>query len=148
VGLSFRQVGTFDAREGMILNVDLDYLLELEENVRLTVKVRRLSGNDLATARADALKKLPKAEWPEYFRRIPADSDDFGLHLRRSVDDIPIGQRVSVSFAINERDAHGSRDYLARTIAGAPEGKIRVRLEGSNEELDVKPSDVQLPRGK
>jgi hypothetical protein len=52
-----------------------------------------------------------------------------------------------VSFDINERDAHGSRDYLARTIAGAPEGKVRVRLEGSNEELDVKPSSVQLPKG-
>jgi hypothetical protein len=105
-----------------------------------------LSGNDLATARADGLKKLPKAEWPEYFRRIPADGDDFGLHLRRSVDDIPIGERVSVSFDINERDARGSRDYLARTITGGPEGKVRVRLDGSNEELDVSPSDVRLPK--
>jgi hypothetical protein len=53
---------------------------------------------------------------------------------------------LSVSFDINERDARGSRDYLARTITGAPEGKVRVRLDGSSEELDVNPSDVRLPK--
>lgn len=146
VGLSFRQVGSFDAREGMIVNVDLEYLLELGDEFPLTVKVRRLSGNDLETARADALKKLPPANWPEYFRRLPADRENFGFHQPPSAADMPAGQAVSVSIEISERNAHGSRDYLARTIAGAPEGKVRVRLEGSHEELVVSPSDVRLPK--
>lgn len=146
VGLSLRQVGTIDAREGMIMNVDLDYLLELGEDVPLKVRVRRLSGTDLEAARAEALKKLPPARWPAYFKRVPAESDNFGLRLPRSADDIPAGQPISVSIAINERNAHGSRDYLARAIAGAPQGKVRVRLEGSQEELDVSPSSIHLPK--
>jgi len=139
-------VGLIDAREGMPLTVDLDYLLQLGEDVRLVVKVRRLYENDLATARAEALKKLPPADWPEYFRRIPADSDSFALRHPRSADDIPIGQQISVSIRINERSAHGSRDYLARAISVAPKGDVRVRLEGSHEELDVSPSSVRLPK--
>ena len=146
IGLSLQQVGTIDAREGMIVNVDLDYLLELGEEVRVTVKVRRLWGSDLEAARSVAFKKLPPDEWPSYFRRIPADASDFGMKIQRSESDIAANQRVSVSIDIKERDAHGSRDYLGQTIAGAPTGKIRVRLEGSNEELDVHPSDVRLPK--
>jgi hypothetical protein len=146
VGLSFRQVASIDAKDGMIVSVDLDYLLELGEDVRLTVKVRRLTGNDLETARADALKQMPPTNWPSYFQRIPADSDAFGPHLSRSAEDIPGGQPISVSIDINERSAHGARDYLARAIAGAPHGQIRVRLEGSDEELDVSHSDVRLPK--
>jgi hypothetical protein len=146
VGLSLRQVGTIDAREGMILTVDMEYLLELGDEVPVNVKVRRLYGDDLATAKANALKKLPFSKWPDYFRRIPADAGEFGLHLGRSASDIPVGQRVSVSIDINERSAHGSRDYLARTIARAPENKVRVRLDGSDEELDVSPSDVRLAK--
>jgi hypothetical protein len=146
VGLSFPQVGSMDAGEGMIVNVDLDYLLELGEDVRLTAKVRRLSGSDLEAARTVALKKLPPADWPAYFKRIPAESDRFGLRLPRSEDDIPLGQPISVSIQITERDARGSRDYLAQAISGAPQGKIRVRLEGSQEELNVSPSSVRLPK--
>jgi hypothetical protein len=143
IGLSLRQVGTIDAREGMIVSVDLDYLLEMGDEVPVKVKVRRLSGEAFAAARAEALQRLPPPAWPADFRRIPADASGFGLRLPRSASDIPVGQRVSVSIDINERSAHGSRDYLAQTIAGAPEGKIRVRLEGSDEELDMKPSNVR-----
>jgi hypothetical protein len=145
VGLSMQQVGTIDAREGMILSVDIDYLLELGEDVCLTVKVRRLLGTDLETARAEAMKTLPPANWPAYFKRIPADSDKFGMRLPRSADDIPTGQPISVSIEISERNARGSRDYQARAIAGASQGKVRVRLDGSQEELDVSPSSVRLP---
>jgi hypothetical protein len=145
VGLSLRQVGTIDAREGMILSVDMEYLLELEGEVPVKVKVRRLYGDDLATAKAKALKKLPPSKWPDYFRRVPADAGEFGIRMPRSATDIPAGQRVAVSIDINERNAHGARNYLARTIAGAPDKKVRVRLDGSDEELDVSPSAVRLP---
>lgn len=146
VSLSFRQVGSIDAREGMIVNSDLDYLLKLDGETRLTVKVRRLYGDDLAEARAAALKTLPRAKWPEYFRRVPAEGDEFGTRPPRSSLDVAIGGQVCVSIDITERDAHGSRDYLALAIAGAPQGKVRVRLEGSQEELDVTPSSVRLPK--
>ncbi len=147
VELSFRQVGSIDAGDGMPLNVDLDYFLKLDGDARLTVKVRRLSGDDLTKAREEALKRLPRTAWPAYFRRIPEEGDRYGQRLPRSTGDIPAGQRqVSVSIEIVERDVHGSRDYLAKTIAGAPAGKVRVRLDGSNEELDVSPSHLRLPK--
>jgi hypothetical protein len=88
----------------MILSVDIEYLLELRDEVPVNVKVRRLYGDDLATAKAKALKKLPPSKWPDYFRRIPADASEFGLRLARSASEIPVGQRVSVSIDINERD--------------------------------------------
>jgi hypothetical protein len=146
VGLSLRQVGTIDAREGMITSVDLDYLLELGEEVRVTVTVRRLFGSDQEAARTAAFAKRPPDKWPPYFHRVPADASEFGLKIPRSESDVPPNQRVSVSIAIRERDMHGFRSYLARTVPGAPAGKIRVRLEGSSEELDVHPSDVRLPK--
>jgi hypothetical protein len=146
VGLSLRQVGTIDPREGMILSVDMEYLLELEGEVPVKVKVRRLYGDDLAAAKAKALQKLPPAKWPDYYRRIPADGAAFGMRMPRSATDIPVGQRVAVSIDITERNARGARNYLARTIAGAPDKKIRIRLDGSDEELDVSPSDVRLPK--
>jgi hypothetical protein len=146
VGLSLHQVGTIDAREGMILSVEMEYLLELGDEVPVKVKVRRLYGDDLATARAAALKRLPRAKWPDYFRRVPADASEFGIRMPRSASDITVGQRVSVSIDINERSAHGSRNYLARTIAGAPEQEVRIRLDGSDEEMDVSPSDLRLPK--
>lgn len=144
IGLSFKQVGVINAREGMIQSVDIEYLLDLEGRVPATVKVRRLSGDDLAKARTEALKRMPKTQWPAYFRRIPADDRGLGPHIPRSVSDIPIGQKACISIDINERCAHGARDYLGQTIAGAPPKKVRVRLDGSNEELDVSPSDVRV----
>jgi len=51
-----------------------------------------------------------------------------------------------VSIDITERNARGARNYLARTIAGAPDNKVRLRLDGSNEEMDVSPSDLRLPK--
>jgi hypothetical protein len=146
IGLRFRQVGTIDACEAMIVSVDLDYTLELGEPVHLTASVRRLSGDNLAKARTAALKKRPVAAWPEYFRRIPANNDEFSLRIPRSADDIPAGQRISVSIEINARDAHGFRDYLAHAIGAAAAGKVRVRLAGSNEELDVHVTSVRLPK--
>jgi hypothetical protein len=146
VGLSLRQVGTIDAREGMILSVDMEYLLELGDEVPVKVKVRRLYGDDLATAREKALQKLPPSKWPDYYRRIPADAGEFGIRMPRSATDIPVGQRVAVSIDITERNARGARNYLARMIAGAPDNKVRLRLDGSNEEMDVSPSDVRLPK--
>jgi hypothetical protein len=146
INLSYRQSGNFDGQEGMIQDSDLDYLLELGEKVRLTVKVRRLYGNDLATARAAALKSLPPDEWPAYYRRMPADDDKFVLHIPRTPEEIPRGQRVSVSLEIKTRNAHGFRSYLARTIGATQEGKVRVRLDGSNEEMDVSHISLRLPK--
>src|SRR5262249_13046800 len=71
ISLSFRQTGTFDAKEGMILDSEIDYRLALEDKSQMAVKVRRLYGDDLAAARTAALKVLPQSRWPAYFRRIP-----------------------------------------------------------------------------
>lgn len=147
IALSFRQTGNFDAGEGMIRDSDIDYRLELQGPARLAVKVRRLSGNDFATARAAALKALPRSQWPDYFLRVPSNADEFQIQFLRSARDVSRGQRVSVSIDINERSAHGSRTYLARVIEGAPDDKVRVRLDGSGEEFDVSPTSVRLPKG-
>jgi len=146
IGLSYKQVGVINAREGMIQSVDMEYLLNLDGRVPATVKVRRLSGEDLAQARTEALKRLPKTHWPAYFRRIPADDRGLAPRVPRSAGEIPLGQRACISIDINERCAHGSRDYLGQTIAGAPPKKVRVRLDGSNEELDVDPSDIRVTK--
>jgi hypothetical protein len=51
-----------------------------------------------------------------------------------------------VSIEINAKNAHGFRCYLARTIGTTQEGTVRVRLDGSNEELDVSHISLRLPR--
>jgi hypothetical protein len=146
ISFSLRQVGIFDAKEGMILSVDIDYLLELEGKVPAKVKVRRLYGDDLAAARAEALQKLPLSKWPAYYRRVPADTAEFSPRFPRTAGEVRAGQRVSVSIAVNERNAKGSRDFLARALDGGAEDKVRVRLDGSGEELDVSPTRIRLPK--
>jgi hypothetical protein len=148
VGLSFEQTGTFDASDGMVVNTDLDYLLELEDDIRLVVRARRLYGNDLAAARNAALDKLPVNQWPAYFKRIPADPDGFEIGLARSLAEVPSGEQVSVSLEISDRNVHGFRYYLARSVGEGDSGKLRVRLDGSNEDIDVHLTSVHRKKRK
>jgi hypothetical protein len=148
VGLSFEQVGTFDAKDGMIVNSDLDYLLEMQDEVRLLARIRRLYGNDLAAARDAALQKLPVAEWPAYFKRIPADPNDFEIGFVHSSSEVANGERVSVSIEYNDRNSRGSRRYLGRSIGPAGSDKLRVRLEGSDEEVEAHHTSVYRVKRK
>ena len=148
VGISFEQVGTFDAKDGMVVNVDLDYLLEMQDDVRLLARIRRLYGNDLANARSAALQQLPISEWPAYFKRIPAEPDQFEIGFVRSSSEVQNGECVSVAVDYSDRNSGGSRSYLARSLGAGQGDKLRVRLDGSNEEIEAHHTSVHRTRRK
>jgi hypothetical protein len=148
VGLSFEQVSTFDAKDGMVVNTNLNYLLEMQDDVRLLTRIRRLYRNDLANARSAALERLPMSEWPAYFKRIPAEPDQFEIGFVRSSTEVQNGECVSVSLDYSDRNSRGSRSYLARSLGAADGDKLRVRLDGSNEEVEARHTSVHRVRRK
>jgi hypothetical protein len=148
IGLSFEQIGNFDAKDGMIVNTDLDYLLEMQDEIRLLARIRRLYGNDLAAARAEALEELPIAEWPAYFKRISADPADFEIGFVHSSAEVAFGERVSVSIEYNDRNSRGFRRYLGRSIGPKDSDNLRIRLEGSDEEVEAHHTSVHRARRK
>jgi hypothetical protein len=146
IGLSYKQVGTFDAKDGMVVNADLDYLLEMQDDVRLLARIRRLYGNDLAAARDAALQRLPVSEWPAYFKRIPAEPDQFEIGFVRSSSEVQNGECVSVAVDYSDRNSRGSRCYLARSLGAGQGDKLRVRLNGSNEDVEAHHTSVHRAR--
>jgi len=146
VSLSYEQVGTFDAKDGMIVNSELDYLLEMQDDTRLLARIRRLYGDDLAGARDAALQEFPVSQWPAYFKRIPADPDDFEIGFVRSNAEVASGERVSVSIDYNDRNSAGHRRYVGRSIDRGDGNKLRIRLDGSDEEVEAHYTSVHRAR--
>jgi hypothetical protein len=137
MGMKFQQTASFDVAGGMVAGSTLDFTLQWERDFRMQVTVTPLRGDDLVAAKQAALERVPVARWPAYFLRTPAGHDAYEIGLVRSTSELKPGDAVSVAVSIDDRNVHGSRDYVA-TVAGIVDDRhIRARIDGSGELIDV-----------
>lgn len=136
MGMKYQQSAAFDVSGGMVAGSTLEFTLQWERDFRMHVDVQPLAGDGLAAAKQAALERVPYSRWPTYLRRTPADHQDYEIGFPRSASELRPDQPLAVSVA-NDRHASDTRLYAATVDRILDNRRIRARLDGSDELVEV-----------
>ena len=146
IGLKYVQTSQFNKSEGMVRASTIDYTLRWDAERSAKITTRRLYGSQLAAARDAALTARPQEQWPKEMLRVPCESDGYEITGAKSVSEMHTGQRVCFGEYTTGKNAKFVRNYQATVIGVVSDGKVRIKLDGSHEEIDVKPDRIHVPK--
>ncbi len=137
IGQKVTQVSEFDPRDSMLSSSQIDYTLRWHGESSLRFNIKRLPAQEVPATRDAASANVNLAKLPKYLWRVPVDSRDVGLQFIRTTSEVRPQELVNVSMPFSIDGSSLSYPFLGRVVQVLNDQRALVRLEGSQEEIDV-----------